>query len=100
MNPQIEAAVSFLNNYADNHTRRQQNITSLEEKANKLKPAVDEFRKLNEQINNLKNHNRSEEKFLIKMKDMIEQNTEAKVVIGDPTLFDPDKEELNETETK
>lgn len=98
MNPQIEAAVSFLNNYADNHSKRQQNVSSLEERANKLKPAVDEYRRLNEQINNLKNHNRSEEKFLIKMKDMIEQNTDAKVVIGDPTLFDQKKEVESETE--
>jgi len=93
MNPQIEAAVSFLNNYADNHFKRQQSISSLEEKANKLKPAVEEYRRLNEQINNLKNHSRSEEKFLIKMKDMIEQNTDSKVIIGDPTLFDQKKED-------
>lgn len=98
MNPQIEAAVSFLNNYADNHSKRQQHISSLEERANKLKPAVDEYRRLNEQINNLKNHNRSEEKFLIKMKDMIEQNADAKVIIGDPTLFDQKKEGESEPE--
>jgi hypothetical protein len=98
MNPQIEAAVSFLNNYADNHSKRQQNVSSLEERANKLKPVVDEYRRLNEQINNLKNHNRSEEKFLIKMKDMIEQNTDSKVVIGDPTLFDQKKESESDAE--
>ncbi|NMB81169.1 MAG: hypothetical protein GYA14_05075, partial [Ignavibacteria bacterium] len=47
---------------------------------------------------NLKNHNRSEEKFLIKMKDMIEQNADAKVIIGDPTLFDQKKEGESEPE--
>jgi len=98
VNHQIEAAVSFLQNYADNHSKRQQLISSLEERANKLKPAVDEFRSLQEQINNLKNHNRSEEKFLIKMKDMIEQNSDAKVIVGEPTFFDHEKEGQNGTE--
>jgi hypothetical protein len=93
MNQQIEAAVSFLNNYAENYNRRVESINSLVEKANKLRPAVDEFRKLSEQINNLKNHNRSEEKFLLKMKDMIEQNSDAKIVTGDPTLFDNKEKE-------
>ena len=92
----LGAAISFLNNYAVNHQQRVEAVNSLTEKLIKLKPAIDECRKLNEQINNLKNQNRSEEKFLMKMKDMIEQNSEAKITIGDPSFFDEGKEAKNE----
>lgn len=98
MDEQLKSAVSFLSSYGNNILKRKERIESLNEKILKLKPAVEEYNRLKDEIIKLVAENKREEKFLINMKNMIENNTDAKVVVGDPSLFDQsDKEETNES---
>jgi len=90
MTQQLDAAISFLNNYAENFGRRKELISSLIAKIEKLKPAVEDYRKIKEQLDSLQSQNKSEEKFLINMKNMIEHN---EIGIGEGPLFDQTKPE-------
>lgn len=96
MNETLNSAVSFLSEYGNKILERKVNIENLTEKMSKLKPAVEEYNRHKDEIIKLTAENKREEKFLINMKNMIESNTDAKVVIGDPSLFDqPNNEEVN-----
>lgn len=89
---QLNAAISFLATYAGNYGKRKEIILSLEERCGKLKAAVEEYRKTKEQIDVLRAQNKSEEKFLINMKNMIEHN---EIGIGEGPLFNQKPEETH-----
>ena len=84
-NNSLDAAVAFLNNYADEFGQRKELILSLESKAEKYRPAVEEFNKVQQQISILRSQNKSSEKFLINMKEMLGHN---EIGIGKGPLFE------------
>ncbi|MBI1936691.1 MAG: hypothetical protein HYS25_01060 [Ignavibacteriales bacterium] len=91
MNEAVNSAVQFLSTYGNAILDRKDKIRILTEKVNKLKPSVEEYNRLKGEIASLNADNKREEKFLLNMKNMLEMHTDAKVSIGDPSLFDQSK---------
>lgn len=97
MSEKINAAVEFLNDYATNYRNRSEVIEGLGKKLTSLKPAVEEYKKIKNKIEELKSLNKEDQSFLVNMKGMLEKNYPVKIDIDDPTLFDDkEKESVNE----
>ncbi len=95
LNPQVAAAVSFLVDHFRILQNKKEKIDNLENKLENYRPAVEEYRKTKDAIDALKAERRSSEKFLMSMKQMIEQNYGITIQTGDETLFDQKPEEVN-----
>lgn len=87
-NPQVDAAVTFLIDYSHKLQSRREKLESLEKKLDSYKPAVDEYKRVKEAIDAIKSQNKSDEKFLMSMKKMIERNYDVEIRDGEASLFD------------
>lgn len=87
----LNSGLSFLNAYANQHMAREEKITVLEEKLIKLQPMVDEAAKIAEEIKLIRAQNKSDEKFLMNMNEVILAETGEPISNGE--LFDAAKRE-------
>lgn len=82
----LSSGLTFLRSYQRDYYERKKQIESLEEKRTHLQPMVEESKRIEEQIKSLQNQNKSDEKFLQSMNDVILRATGQPISSGD--LFD------------
>lgn len=85
-NQEYASQMGFLKTYAENVEKKKKMIDGLKKQMLELKPQVDLFNALTEEVEDLSKSIRLDEKFLVSMNDMVLRNTGRP--ISDGPLFD------------
>jgi len=91
---EFKSQMTFLKRYNENYNYRAQQIAEKKKMQEDLKPTVDQFNAISEEIEDLKVQNKIDEKFLISMNDMVLRNTGEPISNG--PLFEVGQEDRSE----
>lgn len=80
---QFASQMEFLKAYANTFEQKKELKHQLEERLHTLKISVEEYKKVEAELDNLKKSLREDEKFLISMNDMVLRNTGQPISNGE-----------------
>jgi prefoldin subunit 5 len=72
---EFKSQMTFLKTYERNYQLRKKQIEALKNNAEELKPQVEVYEAIQEEIKSLKSQNKTDEEFLVSMNEMVLRST-------------------------